>query len=399
MTVIASPIAPPPGPPSGCRTSQPPSVVVPTRPSLSTTSLQRSQPSHSQPNTPQSLATPRSHRFGLTDHPQKYSSIYEDSVSEKSFVTATSEEAGSDQDAIAKHDIPSTLKFIIYPQDEEYNGQRPEQVGGGAQDVQEEPSSSNVVVSVPEQPRTERELGRHQSRRFSESESTFRAVPSSEKRFSTLPTLSQKPKGTRTASVMSMGSTTIRNESITAEEGIIEETATAAEDDRFIMERWTKSLFYSTSSGRELFSTAKRGERKQYPVSSTCVLFWVGFIAPWCWLVGGWVPLGGVSVRENEAKRLKDETGMGADTEGVSRGEDGGGLRKWILPDPSSNFKATAGTASTSNDTALSSKEVKARLPVADPWVARCKIASIVGGTILALGLIAMVIVLGVVTD
>lgn len=111
------------------------------------------------------------------------------------------------------------------------------------------------------------------------------------------------------------------------------------------------------------------------------------------------MPLGGVSVRENEAKRLKDETGMGADTEGVSRGEDGGGLRKWILPDPSSNFKATAGTASTSNDTALSSKEVKARLPVADPWVARCKIASIVGGTILALGLIAMVIVLGVVTD
>ena len=311
-------------------------------------------------------------------------------------MTATSEEAGPHQDAIVKHDIPSTLGFIIYPQDEEYGGREPEHVGGRAWGVQGQPSSPNVVVSVPEQSRTEREMGRRQSKKFNESGSTFSAVPGSEKRFSTIPTSSQKPKEIRTASVMSMGSTTIRNESVTAEEGIIEESATVVEGDEFITERWMKTLFYSTSGGRELFSTAKGGERKQYPVSSTCVLFWVGFIAPWCWLVGGWVPLRDASLRESRIRRLKEKPGV----RGVPRREDGGGLRRWILPDPSSTFKATTRAASTSNDTTLPPREVEeARLSVTDPWVARCRVASIVGGTILALGLIAMVIVLGVIAD
>ncbi|KAF9777517.1 hypothetical protein BJ322DRAFT_571034 [Thelephora terrestris] len=120
---------------------------------------------------------------------------------------------------------------------------------------------------------------------------------------------------------MSIGSTTIKNGSTIAEDRAIEETATIVEDDGFIMERWMKTLFYSASGDKTLFWTVKEGDRKQYPVSSTCVLFWVGFIAPWCWLVGGWMPPRGVSP-EDEMKyaKLKGEASMVCKREGSTRG-------------------------------------------------------------------------------
>jgi len=167
------------------------------------------------------------------------------------------------------------------------------------------------------------------------------------------------------------------------------------------MERWMKTLFYSASGEKELFSTAKGGEQKLYP-SSACVLFWVGFVAPWCWLVGGWMPPRDASLRGNEMKedQLKEKASMEVDREAVSQGEEGGGLKKWILPDPSSNFRATTRAPEISSTATLCLKELEdARIAVADPWIRRCRIASIVGGTILGLGLITMVIVLAVVTD
>ena len=368
--------------------------MVPTRPSVSTTSPQRSQLSHSQPNTPQSLASPRSHRLGSTDHSQKCSAIYEDNASEKSFVTAASGETEpSRPGAITKYDIPSTVKFVIYPQDEEQIERGPEHVEERARDVQEQPSSSNVEVSVPKRPRTEREMEQRQSKRFRESESIFNVALGPEKRPS-VPTSSQRPRGTGTASVMSIASTTVKNESVTAEE-----TATVVEDEQFIMERWTKTLFYSASGGKELFSTAKGGERKKYPVSLTCVLFWVGFVAPWCWLVGGWMPPRDAPLLGRGMKgKLKEKVSVDVDRQMVSRGGDGNGLKKWILPDPSLSFNATARALPTSNTTTSSPKEVEeVRLAVADPWIRRCRVASIIGGTILGLGLIAMFIVLAVV--
>jgi len=104
-------------------------------------------------------------------------------------------------------------------------------------------------------------------------------------------------------------------------------------------------------------------------------------------------------LRENETKQGKLKEKVGVNRETVSQGEEGGGLRKWILPDPSSNFKATARAPSVSS-TATGCLEVEeARMTAADPWVRRCRIASIVGGTMLGLGLITMVIVLAVVMN
>ena len=216
---------PSPGPPSSCKTPHPPTVVVPTRPSPSATSPQRSQVS---PNTPQSLTTPRSHRFGYLDHSQKCSAIYEDSASERSFVTANSGETEPGPGIITKHDIPSTAELVIYPQDQEQEQtlEHPEEREG---DVQERPSSQKGAKG-----------------------------PSS------APATLQRPRGAGRMSVMSIASTTVKNESIIGDDGVIEETATVVDDDQFIMERWMKTLFYSTSGGEEFFPTAKGGEQKQH---------------------------------------------------------------------------------------------------------------------------------------
>ena len=104
---------------------------------------------------------------------------------------------------------------------------------------------------------------------------------------------------------------------------------------------------------------------------------------------------------ENEMKeeKLKEKVSADVDRGEVSQGRVGGGLRKWVLPDPSSSFGATARAPSTSSTTTLCSKDVEeAKIAAVDPWVRRCRIASIAGGTMLALGLIVMVIVLAVVT-
>ena len=351
----------------------------------------------SQPDTPQSLTTPRSHRFGFSDHSQKCSAIYEDSASEKSFVTAKSGSTEPGPGVITKHDIPSTADLIIYPQDQETG--EPGLVEGRERDTQEQPSSSKVGDSVLGRPLNEPEAKRLQNRRFSESETTFNVAPDLERRPSTIPSTLQKPRGAGRVSAMSIASTTVKNESMI--DGVAEETATIVEEDQFIMERWMKTLFYSASGGKELFSTAKGGEGKQSPPSSACVLFWVGFIAPWCWLVGGWMPPRDIPSYENEMKeeKLKEKVSANVDRGEVSQGRVGGGLRKWVLPDPSSSFGATARALSTSSTTTLCSKDVEeARIAEVDPWVRRCRIASIAGGTMLALGLIVMVIVLAVVT-
>jgi len=107
-----------------------------------------------------------------------------------------------------------------------------------------------------------------------------------------------------------------------------------------------------------------------------------------------------VSFLENKMKheKLKENIRMDMNGETVSRGEDGAGLKKWIMPNPSSSFKATARAPSISSATTLCPTEIEdARLAATDPWVRRCRIASIVGGVVLGLGLIAMVIVIGVV--
>ena len=294
-----------------------------------------------------------------------------------------------------KHGIPSTADSVIYPGDQERARKQSEYAKES--NYQGQSSGWSLIISPPELPQIEQEGRQHQINAFSESETTFNINSDSQHGHNSIPVTVQKSHRPGAASVISIGSTTVRNESVIVGDRIVEETATVGEEDNFIMERWTKSLFFSAPGGKELLLTTE-GDQKEHLVSSTRVLFWAGFIAPWCWLVGGWMPYGGASVCENETRyeTLKEKISTSMRSEAVSR-EDGAGLKKWVLPDPSSSFKATARAPSTSNDATLYPRENEnGRLATADPWVRRCRIASMVGGTVLGLALIVMVIVLGV---
>ncbi|KAH8097085.1 hypothetical protein BXZ70DRAFT_1009398 [Cristinia sonorae] len=60
-------------------------------------------------------------------------------------------------------------------------------------------------------------------------------------------------------------------------------TSTAVMESR-IQSRWLKGL----SFGSVRFQKPSGKESVHAPASTAFVLFWVGFIAPWCWLIGGW---------------------------------------------------------------------------------------------------------------
>ena len=56
----------------------------------------------------------------------------------------------------------------------------------------------------------------------------------------------------------------------------------------FIWRRWTRGLSLGSSLSRPSFSAARRAVVSRLP-PLPIVLFWAGFIAPWCWLIGGWL--------------------------------------------------------------------------------------------------------------
>jgi len=56
----------------------------------------------------------------------------------------------------------------------------------------------------------------------------------------------------------------------------------------FIWRRWTRELSLGSSLSRPSFSAARRAIASRLPPLPV-LLFWAGFIAPWCWLIGGWL--------------------------------------------------------------------------------------------------------------
>jgi len=56
-----------------------------------------------------------------------------------------------------------------------------------------------------------------------------------------------------------------------------------------IWRRWTRGLSIGNSRlSRPSFSAAHRATKSRLP-PLPIVLFWAGFLAPWCWLIGGWL--------------------------------------------------------------------------------------------------------------
>ena len=56
-----------------------------------------------------------------------------------------------------------------------------------------------------------------------------------------------------------------------------------------IWHRWTRQLSVGTNRlSRHSFSAAHRAIKSRFP-PLPILLFWAGFLAPWCWLIGGWL--------------------------------------------------------------------------------------------------------------
>lgn len=65
-------------------------------------------------------------------------------------------------------------------------------------------------------------------------------------------------------------------------------SGTGSPSEAFIWRRWTRGLSLGSSRSRPSFSAARRAVASRLPPLPT-ILFWAGFIAPWCWLIGGWL--------------------------------------------------------------------------------------------------------------
>ena len=58
--------------------------------------------------------------------------------------------------------------------------------------------------------------------------------------------------------------------------------------DTFIWRRWTRELSFGSALSRPSFSAARRAIASRL-LPLPILLFWGGFLAPWCWLIGGWL--------------------------------------------------------------------------------------------------------------
>ena len=167
-------------------------------------------------------------------------------------------------------------------------------------------------------------------------------------------------------------------------------------DETFLQERWLKGLSFG-SGDRVVFPPTTKPARCS---GGAQLLFWLGFIAPWCWLVGGWLLARDGAVRAEEhgpllplwrrvgqrGKRRGSADTAVASVEGKGRVK----TKSWYpLVAPSLDSLA----ASNGGDVRVK----KDRRRAADPWVMRCRIAAAVSGLLILGGfVVAMVFVAGV---
>ena len=179
-----------------------------------------------------------------------------------------------------------------------------------------------------------------------------------------------------------------------------------------IQNRWLKGL----SFGGDEYKPFNRpeGSKRDTKVNSACVLFFVGFIAPWCWLIGGWyLSKGG----EMESGMSRPQTFELSSWSQKRDSKDNGSRKHSRVP---SGFTAKlwnplVANAESSKDTLpapatskhayhrsqlswdrgrgkFTSIKVVDNTPI-DPWVKRCRLAAYISGCILVLAVIAAFIV------
>ncbi|KAI0074598.1 hypothetical protein K474DRAFT_1665216 [Panus rudis PR-1116 ss-1] len=172
-----------------------------------------------------------------------------------------------------------------------------------------------------------------------------------------------------------------------------------------IHSRWLKSSKW----GSERF-TWTEGPKKNLRFTSAFILFWIGFIAPWCWLIGGWylspsgeiMPDGQYLQTVDLAWPRKPKTSTTSDQDAEKGHHDEQTEHKltkiWHPVGTHSQEMLTARlerqAGVSQSETLPPDKEAQStgRTGI-DPWVRRCRIAAIASGFILSLAVIAALVV------
>jgi len=157
----------------------------------------------------------------------------------------------------------------------------------------------------------------------------------------------------------------------------------------FIDRRFAESELYF-GSHTECSSARQTSEKwaKQTENSDTArTLFWVGFVAPWCWLIGGWL----VKARKSEKHSKSGHTlplwtGKSAQRVGSFKMQPLQHGYPFVAPSVQDLMPPSF------------SRAVHPRGPflvARSPWIRRCRIASCVSGVVIMLLFIAALVVVG----
>lgn len=164
-----------------------------------------------------------------------------------------------------------------------------------------------------------------------------------------------------------------------------------SDSESYIHKRWLRGVSYG--SDRPVVPIVRRTRVR---MTTACILFWIGFIAPWCWLIGGWMLLDG----EMRTEGGRSDTVLPL---WMRRGRKRSGLQdrdkkkllalklSYPLVAPSVESLSPSVHSRTS---ATSAPKIRRELRRFDPWVIRCRIAAITSGVLLlAVCIVALIVV------
>jgi len=171
------------------------------------------------------------------------------------------------------------------------------------------------------------------------------------------------------------------------------------------------SLYLRPSSARESehHAGSKWTQRLQH-MNTIKVLFWLGFIAPWCWLIGGWL------VTDKSSPRKHGPGSRSGYSNGYHAGLGGGGssfLPLWTSKSMNSldsvkKYHGYPFVAPSALSLAPPPPPYQSHWPapvltpnpvgrwVRNPWVRRCRIAAVTSGILIVVGLLVALVIVGV---
>ncbi|KAI0767425.1 hypothetical protein C8Q74DRAFT_1280305 [Fomes fomentarius] len=202
-------------------------------------------------------------------------------------------------------------------------------------------------------------------------------------------------------------------------------------DESFLEQRWLKGTSFAAERFALPPSVQRQQRRDAREITYACILFWAGFVMPWCWLIGGWLLTRGGDVSEDErgsvlplwqrhrhrsgyrrARRSNvDETEAMAGQNSGSGGKRRAGSNRHGDPEVSVPLPAekrmkakmwypllapsVESLAPSDADSTHRMKRSKRTRP--DPWIRRCRVAAMVSGILIFVAfVVAIVLVAGV---